>query len=84
MAIDRARLVAMGIASAADAVLFPDPTVFALAGVNPMDAVVLVDRSPGTPSGGELVLFTRDGISPPLALGVCAYYREPQEAGCPP
>lgn len=70
----------IGTATSVDTSLFSDPSVYALAGVNPADAIVLLDRSVNP--NGDPVLFTRDGISPPAIHGVCGYYVDPQEMGC--
>lgn len=82
MSIEVNDLRPIGLASEADPTLFPDRKVYALGGVNPTDAIVLVDRSGATAEHGDPVLFTRDGISPPLVVGVCQYYMSPNDVGC--
>lgn len=79
MQIDDDDLTRIGTASEADSTLFPDRSVFALAGVDPRDAIVLVDKST---EEDALVLFTRDGVSPVGVPGVCAYYVAPEGVGC--
>jgi hypothetical protein len=80
MTISSDDLHRIGTASSADAALFPDQSVYALAGVNPADAIVLLDRS--VDPHGDAVLFTRDGVSPPQVPGVCSYYSLPEEFAC--
>lgn len=70
----------IGTAVQADRSLFPDVSVYALSGVNPVDGIVLLDRS--VDPNGEPVLFTRDGISPPSIPGICLYYNDPERIGC--
>lgn len=81
MTISSEDLRRIGSASSADTGLFPDPSVYALDGVSPNDAIVLLDRS--VDPEGEPVLLTRDGVSPPSIPGICPYYNRPEEIGCP-
>ena len=71
----------IGLADEVDPVVFPDRSVFRIRNVDPLDAVVMFDRSAREV---EMVVFTRDGLSPTVVEGLCDYYPNPTLRLCHP
>ena len=81
LVLETSQLSPIGPADRADARRFPDRIVYAIAGVDPQDAVALIDRS--NPNEAVVVAFIRDARSPQSIAGLCGHLDDASTRHCP-